>query len=112
MNILAGSLFIALLPFGAGAQAANDKGAPDVEVVKLEISVKRAPNLEETPVPRADPGSVEQRHTDFNVTGPPQDSMGLGSNGTRNGSAAPRAGSTPTDTTTPRYDRTGRVNQG
>lgn len=113
MKVLVGSLSIALLAVAAFAQSADEQSAPDVEIVKFEISVKPAPILEESPVPRADPGSVAQRQADFNVSGPPADSMGVGNTGPRSsgsgsGSKTSRA---PTDTTTPRYDRTGQVSQ-
>jgi hypothetical protein len=113
MKVLAGSLLIALLPLAAFAQAADEKTAPDLEIVKFEISVKRAPNLEESPVPRADPGSIAQRQADFNVSGPPEDSMGIGSTSPRGGANTNgrKTDRPPTDTTTPRYDRTGQITQ-
>ena len=110
MKVLVGSLSIALLAaVVAFAGTAQEPVAPGIEIVKFEVSLKRSPALEESPVPRADPGSVAQRQTDFNLPGPPVDSIGIGSTGPRNSSGnAKRA---PTDTTTPRYDRTGQVNQ-
>lgn len=112
MKVLLGSLLIALLPMAAVAQTADetvtpDKGAPDVEVVKLEISVRRAPDLEASPVPRTDPTSIQQRQVDFNTPGPIGDSVGIANQSPRGRSPKPSV----TDPTTPRYDRTGEINQ-
>ena len=109
MKVLVGSFLIALLPVAAFAQAAEEKGAPGMEIVKFEVSVKRAPNLEESPIPRTDPTSVQQRQIDFNRTGPVSDSVGIGNQAPRAGGATTRP--SVTDPTTPRYDRTGQVNQ-
>ena len=117
MKVLVGSLLIALLPLAALAQTADEKAASenkspqDVEIIKFEISVKRAPSLEESAVPRGDIGSIQQRNRDDNLSGPPQDSMGLGSSTPRANSTGKNNERAPTDTTTPRYDRTGQINQ-
>lgn len=79
---------------------------PDVEFVKFEVSVQK-PLGAGSPVPRADPGSVEQRHID-NGGRPERVSGGLPLGERAPNDRTPR----PTDTSTPRYDRNGNVNQG
>jgi hypothetical protein len=127
MNFLAGSLLVALISVAGAYQSPAEnlgpKSAPDLEVVKLEISVRRSANADASPVPRADMGSVAQRQVDQNVSGPPQDSMGirndLPSGGTAPKNPSPNSGSTnrgmdrlPTDSTTPHYDNYGNVVRG
>ena len=115
MNILAGSLLVTLLSSGALAQTPADKPdpkpAPDIEIVKFEVSVRRSPNLDASPMPRADMGSVAQRQVDQNISGPAQDNMGI-KNNTPNTGSNKGMDRQPTDTTTPHYDRYGNEVRG
>jgi hypothetical protein len=81
-------------------------GPPDIEVVKFQVSVQKPLNAG-SPIPKADPASVQQRHIDEGGR-PERVSGGLPLGERAPGDRTPR----PTDTSTPRYDRQGNVNQG
>jgi hypothetical protein len=58
MRVAAVCLLIASFSVGVGAQDAGEKPAPGLDVVKLEISMVRIPDLGDSPTPRADPGTL------------------------------------------------------
>lgn len=85
MRLAATCILFACLCAGVGAQEAAEKPAPGLDIVKLEVSMVRVPDLGDSPTPRADPGSL-QRQSDV---------------------SQPREGGLRTtgDTTAPRSDR-------
>ena len=105
-SILTCALLAMLVVPTLAEEPVKSAGPPDIEVVKFQVSVQK-PVGAGSPVPRADPGSVEQRHID-NGGRPERVSGGLPLGERAPNDRTPR----PTDTSTPRYDRQGNVNQG
>jgi hypothetical protein len=58
MRVAAVCLLIASFSAGVEAQDTGEKPAPGLDVVKLEVSMVRIPDLGESPTPRADPGTL------------------------------------------------------
>jgi hypothetical protein len=89
--VLASTLSVTFAPLleQAGAKKQPGEQASGLEIVKLEISVKRVPILEESSEPRGDPGTLQQRQLEYPT---PRDN-----------------GRNPADAINPRYDRNGQV---